>query len=93
MIFHNLKKQRKREQKTQSTQHTYTRTDTDTDKQTKQIDRQIEMSFSAVEQPLDLIRLSLGEKIYVKLRGGREVHGRLHVNTTHKTIQYTHNLI
>jgi len=32
-----------------------------------------------VEEPLDLIRLSLDEKIYVKLRGDRELRGRLHV--------------
>ena len=32
-----------------------------------------------VEEPLDLIRLSLDERIYVKCRGGRELRGRLHV--------------
>jgi len=32
-----------------------------------------------IEQPLDLVRLSLGERIFVKLRGGRELRGRLHV--------------
>lgn len=33
-----------------------------------------------VEEPLDLIRLSLDEIIYVKLRGDRELRGRLHVS-------------
>ncbi|CAG8734600.1 2432_t:CDS:2 [Dentiscutata erythropus] len=34
---------------------------------------------NAVEGPLDLVRLSLDERIYVKLRGDRELHGKLHV--------------
>jgi U6 snRNA-associated Sm-like protein LSm3 len=34
---------------------------------------------STVEEPLDLIRLSLDEVIYVKLRGHRELRGKLHV--------------
>ena len=34
----------------------------------------------AVEEPLDLVRLSLDERIYVKLRGDRELRGRLHVS-------------
>ncbi len=32
-----------------------------------------------VKEPLDLIRLSLDERIYVKLRGERELRGKLHV--------------
>jgi U6 snRNA-associated Sm-like protein LSm3 len=32
-----------------------------------------------VEEPLDLILLSLDETIYVKLKGDRELKGRLHV--------------
>lgn len=35
----------------------------------------------AVEEPLDLVRLSLDERIYVKLRGDRELRGILHVRT------------
>jgi hypothetical protein len=34
---------------------------------------------SAVKEPLDLIRLSLDERIYVKLRADRELRGKLHV--------------
>jgi len=34
---------------------------------------------SAVKEPLDLIRLSLDERIYVKLRSDRELRGKLHV--------------
>lgn len=34
---------------------------------------------NVVEEPLDLIRLSLDEKIYVKMRNDRELRGRLHV--------------
>jgi hypothetical protein len=33
----------------------------------------------AVKEPLDLIRLSLDERIYVKLRSERELRGKLHV--------------
>ena len=35
--------------------------------------------FCQVSEPLDLVRLSLDEKVYVKLRGDRELRGRLHV--------------
>lgn len=34
----------------------------------------------AVKEPLDLIRLSLDETVYVKLKGDREIKGRLHVS-------------
>ncbi len=37
---------------------------------------------ATVKEPLDLIRLSLDEKIYVKLRHDREIKGRLHVSPT-----------
>ncbi|XP_027204893.1 U6 snRNA-associated Sm-like protein LSm3 [Dermatophagoides pteronyssinus] len=36
-----------------------------------------------VEEPLDLIRLSLDERIYVKLRNERELRGRLHAYDQH----------
>ncbi|CAM9790378.1 unnamed protein product [Laminaria digitata] len=39
---------------------------------------------SSVEEPLDLIRLSLDERIYVKCRGERELRGKLHVSTRAK---------
>lgn len=32
-----------------------------------------------VDEPLDLIRLSIDERVYVKCRGGRELRGKLHV--------------
>ena len=34
---------------------------------------------NTVREPLDLIRLSLDEKVYVKLKGERELRGKLHV--------------
>lgn len=34
---------------------------------------------ASIEEPIDLVRLSLDEKIYVKLRGDRELRGKLHV--------------
>ena len=36
---------------------------------------------AAVSEPLDLVRLSLDEFVFVKLRGDRELKGRLHVWT------------
>ena len=34
-----------------------------------------------VNEPLDLVRLSLNEVVFVKLRGDRELKGRLHVRS------------
>ena len=42
---------------------------------------------SNVDEPLDLLRLSLDEKIYVKMRGDRELRGKLHVRFIRKTIR------
>ncbi|KAL5055212.1 hypothetical protein RYX36_035894 [Vicia faba] len=41
---------------------------------------------SAVKEPLDLIRLSLDERIYVKLRSDRELRGKLH--TTRRAVPF-----
>ncbi len=38
-----------------------------------------DMPCDAVKEPLDLIRLALDERVYVKLRGDRELRGQLHV--------------
>jgi hypothetical protein len=38
------------------------------------------MASTAVERPLDLIRLSLDERIFVKTKGDRELRGKLHVS-------------
>ncbi|KAJ8557381.1 hypothetical protein K7X08_003006 [Anisodus acutangulus] len=38
---------------------------------------------STVKEPLDLIRLSLDERIYVKLRSDRELRGKLHAYDQH----------
>ncbi|KAJ3087972.1 pH-response regulator protein palA/rim20 [Quaeritorhiza haematococci] len=40
----------------------------------------------AVEEPLDLVRLSLDERIYVKMRGDRELRGRLHAYDQHMNL-------
>merc|ERR1719401_813471 len=44
--------------------------------------RRMEVSAS-VEEPLDLIRLSLDERVFVKCRGDRELRGRLHAYDQH----------
>ena len=36
--------------------------------------------LSAVEEPLDLVRLSLDERVFVKMRNERELRGKLHVS-------------
>ncbi|KPI35542.1 putative U6 snRNA-associated Sm-like protein LSm3 [Cyphellophora attinorum] len=36
-----------------------------------------------VSEPLDLVRLSLNEVVFVKLRGDRELKGRLHAYDSH----------
>ncbi|KAI4142597.1 MAG: hypothetical protein L6R39_004877 [Caloplaca ligustica] len=38
---------------------------------------------AAVSEPLDLVRLSLDEVVFVKLRGDRELKGRLHAYDSH----------
>nr|XP_048294331.1 U6 snRNA-associated Sm-like protein LSm3 isoform X1 [Myodes glareolus] len=45
------------------------------------IDQQ--QTTNTVEEPLDLIRLSLDERIYVKMRNDRELRGRLHAYDQH----------
>ena len=40
-------------------------------------------SVAVVEEPLDLIRLSLDERVYVKMRNERELRGRLHAFDSH----------
>lgn len=46
--------------------------------QQQQRGKDVQLS-TTVEEPLDLIRLSLDDRIYVKLRGERELRGKLHV--------------
>nr|XP_048284594.1 U6 snRNA-associated Sm-like protein LSm3 [Myodes glareolus] len=42
-----------------------------------------QQSTNTVEEPLDLIRISLDEQIYVKMRNDRELQGRLHACDQH----------
>jgi hypothetical protein len=37
------------------------------------------LTSATMEEPLDLIRLSIDERVYVKCRGERELRGKLHV--------------
>ncbi|XP_067442401.1 snRNA-associated Sm-like protein LSm3 isoform X1 [Thunnus thynnus] len=43
----------------------------------------LQPTTNTVEEPLDLIRLSLDERIYVKMRNDRELRGRLHAYDQH----------
>jgi small nuclear ribonucleoprotein (snRNP)-like protein len=47
------------------------------------------VAANAVEEPLDLIRLSLDERIYVKMRNERELKGRLNVSKSYLTLVNT----
>lgn len=38
-----------------------------------------------VAEPLDLVRLLLNEVVFVKLRGDRELKGKLHVSVADRT--------
>ncbi|XP_037589818.1 U6 snRNA-associated Sm-like protein LSm3 [Cebus imitator] len=42
-----------------------------------------QQTTNTVEEPLDLIRLSPDERIYVKMRNDRELRGRLHAYDQH----------
>ncbi|XP_035581349.1 U6 snRNA-associated Sm-like protein LSm3 [Zalophus californianus] len=46
-------------------------------------DKDQQQTTNTVEEPLDLIRLSLDECIYVKMRNDRELQGRLHAYEQH----------
>ena len=46
-------------------------------------DQEAPVPTNTVEEPLDLIRLSLDERIYVKMRNDRELRGRLHAYDQH----------
>ena len=35
---------------------------------------------TTVEEPLDLVRFSLDERVFVKMRNDRELRGKLHVS-------------
>jgi U6 snRNA-associated Sm-like protein LSm3 len=41
---------------------------------------------SSIQEPFDLIRLSLSERVFVKLRGDRELTGILHVRLSKYSI-------
>ncbi|KAK7695735.1 U4/U6-U5 snRNP complex subunit lsm3 [Cerrena zonata] len=41
---------------------------------------------SGIQEPFDLIRLSLSEKVFVKLRGDRELTGVLHAYDGHMNL-------
>lgn len=41
---------------------------------------------SSVQEPFDLIKLSLSERVFVKLRGDRELTGVLHVSLTQEVV-------
>jgi U6 snRNA-associated Sm-like protein LSm3 len=42
----------------------------------------------AAPEPMDLVRLSLDQTVFVKLRGDRELKGRLHVRLLHSGMDW-----
>jgi hypothetical protein len=49
----------------------------------------MDTSSAGIQEPFDLIRLSLNERVFVKLRGDRELTGVLHVRPADILIIYT----
>ncbi|KAK6176576.1 hypothetical protein SNE40_014835 [Patella caerulea] len=49
-------------------------------------DQEQQVPAQTVEEPLDLILLSLDERIYVKMKNDRELRGRLHAFDQHLNI-------
>lgn len=47
-------------------------------------------SNSGSSEPLDLVRLCLDEVVFVKLRGDRELQGRLHVSSAQIQMNLNH---
>ncbi|CCF73012.1 U6 snRNA-associated Sm-like protein LSm3 [Babesia microti strain RI] len=43
-------------------------------------------NVASVQQPLDLIRLTLDEYVYIKSKGNREITGKLHAYDEHCNI-------
>ncbi|KJA29860.1 hypothetical protein HYPSUDRAFT_31870 [Hypholoma sublateritium FD-334 SS-4] len=46
----------------------------------------MDASVTGIQEPFDLIRLSLSERVYVKLRGDRELTGILHAYDGHMNL-------
>ena len=47
----------------------------------------MDSSVTGIQEPFDLIRLSLSERVFVKLRGDRELTGILHVRDQARLFQ------
>ncbi|KAF8204704.1 hypothetical protein BJ912DRAFT_895060 [Pholiota molesta] len=46
----------------------------------------MDASVTGIQEPFDLIRLSLSERVFVKLRGDRELTGILHAYDGHMNL-------
>ncbi|KAH6914823.1 hypothetical protein BKA70DRAFT_1419783 [Coprinopsis sp. MPI-PUGE-AT-0042] len=46
----------------------------------------MDVAATGIQEPFDLIRLSLSERVFVKLRGDREVSGILHAYDGHMNL-------
>lgn len=46
----------------------------------------MDSSATSIQEPFDLIRLSLSERVFVKLRGDRELTGILHAYDGHMNL-------
>ncbi|OSX60134.1 hypothetical protein POSPLADRAFT_1058313 [Postia placenta MAD-698-R-SB12] len=46
----------------------------------------MDSASSGIQEPFDLIRLSLSERVFVKLRGDRELSGVLHAYDGHMNL-------
>ena len=47
---------------------------------------------NVIEEPFDLIRMSLDERVYVKMKNGREIKGRLFAYDQHLNMVRCNNI-
>ncbi|WRT70608.1 uncharacterized protein IL334_007606 [Kwoniella shivajii] len=45
-----------------------------------------EATSAGISEPLDLVKLSLGERVFIKLRGDRTITGVLHAYDAHMNV-------
>ena len=53
----------------------------------------MDTSSAGIQEPFDLIRLSLNERVFVKLRGDRELTGVLHVRPQPRSASLAFNAV
>jgi U6 snRNA-associated Sm-like protein LSm3 len=50
----------------------------------------VKKDMEAVAQPIDLVKLSLGENVHIKCKGNRDIFGKLHAFDQHLNLVLEH---